>query len=164
VYKLGAVRTDDVGTVAWNYAMKLSEQPVKISNPGVLAVQRLWSNNSIVGDIIYDVERGRSSDALSARGLETDAKTAIPQHDRIEELLVNVVDNGTRTDAASDASDLHAARRRAASDLAALSASCRRFHQPDSMWQGLDENVAASKRAFIKQAIANKTDTKVGSS
>ena len=39
VYKLGAYR-DASG--AWRDAIKLSEQPVKISNPGILQVRRLY--------------------------------------------------------------------------------------------------------------------------
>ena len=55
VYKLGAYREAD-GT--WRDAIKLSEQPIKISNPGVLQVRRLRRGNEIVGDVIYDAEAG----------------------------------------------------------------------------------------------------------
>src|SRR6185312_15231705 len=54
VYKLGAYREG----AAWRDAIKLSEQPIKISNPGVLGVKRLWRAGEMVGDVIYDTERG----------------------------------------------------------------------------------------------------------
>src|SRR5262249_19108809 len=50
VYKLGAHR-DDRG--AWRDAIKLSEQPIKISNPGILQVRRLRRDGELAGDIIY---------------------------------------------------------------------------------------------------------------
>src|SRR5439155_26180244 len=55
VYKLGASR-DEHG--AWRDALKLSEQPTKISNPGKLAVRRLRRARELVADIISDSEVG----------------------------------------------------------------------------------------------------------
>lgn len=51
VYKLAAIR--QVGG-AWNYKMKLSEQPIKVSNPGILQVRRFFNaQKQWVGDMIY---------------------------------------------------------------------------------------------------------------
>src|SRR5262249_15492686 len=55
VYKLGAYRD---GHGDWHAAIKLSEQPLKISNPGVLQVRRLRLGDEYVGDVIFDSERG----------------------------------------------------------------------------------------------------------
>jgi nicotinate phosphoribosyltransferase len=53
VYKLGAVREPDGG---WRYPIKLSEQPIKISTPGVAGVRRVWQGGALAGDVIYDRE------------------------------------------------------------------------------------------------------------
>ncbi len=55
VYKLTALR-DETG--AWQYKMKLSEQPAKISNPGIYQVRRFLSDEQAVMDILYDIEMG----------------------------------------------------------------------------------------------------------
>jgi nicotinate phosphoribosyltransferase len=154
VYKLGAVRAPDAD---WRYAIKLSEQPIKISNPGMLSVQRLWHDQSIVGDIIFDAELGGRTQ--SAFSLESDQPLAVPAHDRSEDLLVTVMVDGATTDAASTATDLHAARQRARADLAAVSPRHRRFANPEPMWVGLDAKVAETKRRLIADA---RTQRKTG--
>ena len=53
VYKLSAIR--DPGG-AWQYKVKLSEQAVKISNPGILQVRRYYEDGQAIGDMIFDEE------------------------------------------------------------------------------------------------------------
>ena len=55
VYKLSALRSKQG---EWEYKLKLSEESVKISNPGRHQVRRYFSNNQYVIDIIYDLELG----------------------------------------------------------------------------------------------------------
>jgi nicotinate phosphoribosyltransferase len=55
VYKLTALRDADG---AWQYKLKLSEQAVKISNPGIYQVRRFFVDEQQVMDIMYDVELG----------------------------------------------------------------------------------------------------------
>jgi len=57
VYKLSALR-DEQGH--WEYKLKLSEQAVKVSNPGIHQVRRFIRNGVEVADIIYDEELGIS--------------------------------------------------------------------------------------------------------
>ena len=85
VYKLGAYRDGD----GWRDAIKLSEQPIKISNPGMLGVKRLWRAGEMVGDVIYDTERGYAGAAI--HDIENPVLPAYaPPHDRVEELLLRV--------------------------------------------------------------------------
>lgn len=55
VYKLSALR-DEKGE--WQYKLKLSEQAVKISNPGIYQVRRFFVDEQHVMDVMYDVELG----------------------------------------------------------------------------------------------------------
>jgi nicotinate phosphoribosyltransferase len=55
VYKLTALR-DEQGK--WQYKLKLSEQAVKISNPGIYQVRRFFVDEQQVMDVLYDVELG----------------------------------------------------------------------------------------------------------
>lgn len=55
VYKLSALR-DESGK--WEYKLKLSEQAVKISNPGIYQVRRFFVNDQAAFDVMYDVELG----------------------------------------------------------------------------------------------------------
>jgi nicotinate phosphoribosyltransferase len=55
VYKLAALR-DHTGK--WLYKLKLSEQEVKISNPGRHQVRRFFCDDRYVMDVIYDLDLG----------------------------------------------------------------------------------------------------------
>jgi nicotinate phosphoribosyltransferase len=145
VYKLGAHR-DEHG--AWRDVVKLSEQPIKISNPGVLQVRRLRSDGVLSGDIIYDSEHGLSGPMLY--DIEDPTRPAIsPSFDDADDLLTMILDRGQPTGAQLD---LATARQRAASDLAALSPRTRRFLNPQPYPVGLDRHVHARKQALIAAA------------
>jgi nicotinate phosphoribosyltransferase len=57
VYKLSAIQ-DEKGK--WIYKLKLSEQPVKISNPGIHQIRRFFKNEKPLMDMMYDIELGIS--------------------------------------------------------------------------------------------------------
>lgn len=54
VYKLAAIRNNS-GT--WEDRIKLSNTPIKVSNPGIQQVRRLFDNEKPIGDVIYDKNR-----------------------------------------------------------------------------------------------------------
>jgi nicotinate phosphoribosyltransferase len=58
VYKLSALR-DEQG--AWQYKLKLSEQTVKISHPGIYQIRRYPHK-----DVLYDIELGMSEDVRNS--------------------------------------------------------------------------------------------------
>ncbi len=64
VYKLSGIRRPD-GT--WEPKLKLSEQAVKVSNPGILQVRRFRSETEFLADGIYDEELGAPSDFIAGR-------------------------------------------------------------------------------------------------
>jgi nicotinate phosphoribosyltransferase len=146
VYKLGACRD---GQGRWHEAIKLSEQPIKISNPGVLQVRRLRSGNEYVGDVIYDSEHG--CDAAVLHDIEDPLKKPLsPAHDSADDLLTTVIDRGTIL----AMTDLETARARAAADLAMLSPRTRRFLNPQPYPVGLDSHVHRRKQQLIEEARA----------
>jgi nicotinate phosphoribosyltransferase len=151
VYKLGASRAAD-GT--WRDVIKLSEQPIKISNPGVLGVKRLRKAGELVGDAIYDVERGLA-EPIALHDIEHPGRpAAIPRFDAAEDLLHPVFEAGKRIGPPDTRDTLEAARARAASDLAALSPRTKRFLNPQPYAVGLDDHVHHQKLELIAKARA----------
>ena len=145
VYKLGACR-DEAGV--WQESIKLSEQPIKISNPGVLQVRRLRHGNELVGDIIYDSEHGLAGQAL--HDIEDPTRLPwTPAFDASEDLLVTRIAHGEDV---GEAPTLLAARERAAAELAQLSVRTRRFLNPQPFAVGLDSHVHARKQELIAKA------------
>ncbi len=145
VYKLGAAR-DRSGV--WRESIKLSEQPIKISNPGVLQVRRLRNAGEIVADVIYDSEHG-CAEPYVLHDIEDPLRPTLqPVHDSAEDLLTTVMSAGVATTLPG----LEVARRRAAADLAALSIRSRRFLNPQPYAVGLDEHVNRRKQELIAAA------------
>ncbi len=145
VYKLGA-SLDDTG--AWRESIKLSEQPIKISNPGILAVKRLRRGGELVGDVIYDELAGFAGPALY--DLEDPTRPPLePAFDAADDLLVRYLDAGRPV---REPDDLAAARARAAAELAQLSPRTRRFLNPQPYAVGLDRHVHTRKQALIAEA------------
>ena len=150
VYKLGATRDAD-GT--WRDVIKLSEQPIKISNPGVLQVKRLRRGGELAGDVIYDQMTGFAGPTL--HDIEDPTRGPYsPNHDSAEDLLVTYLDRGESVRAPDS---LEVARTRAAAELASLSPRTRRFLNPQPYPVGLDRNVHARKQQLIAEA-RGKTD------
>jgi nicotinate phosphoribosyltransferase len=154
VYKLGAYR-DERGR--WRDAIKLSEQPIKISNPGQLQVRRLRRGGELVADIIYDSEHGL--DAPELHDIEDPNRAPlVPRFDDSSDLLACVLERGEpRGVFATDhtgAAPIDVARRRAAADLAALSPRSKRFLNPQPYPVGLDRHVHERKLELIAAARA----------
>ena len=145
VYKLGAAR--DASGV-WRESIKLSEQPIKISNPGILQVRRLRHAGELVGDVIYDSEHGCTTPCL-LHDIEDPLRTPIqPVHDTADDLLTTVMSAGK----ALPLPNLETARARAAADLAALSLRTKRFMNPQPYPVGLDAHVHRRKQELIAAA------------
>lgn len=146
VYKLGAVRQDDG---SWRHVIKLSEQPIKISNPGQLQVCRLRRGSEFVGDIIYDEEAGLSRPLIAHDLEDAERAFAIGDADHEELLLQPMLDRGM---VVPRDTSLASARARASAQLAALSPRTRRTLNPQPYPVGLDARVHAQKRLLIAKA------------
>jgi nicotinate phosphoribosyltransferase len=147
IYKLGAAR-DEHG--AWHEALKLSEQPFKISNPGNLAVRRLRRGGELVADIIYDSEAGLSRPAI--HDIEDPLRPPYhPVFDESSDLLVTLLRRGVPV---AELDPLEVVRDRAARELAQLSPRVRRFLNPQPYPVGLDPHVHARKQQLIAEARA----------
>ena len=56
VYKLSAIK--DRPCSPWKYTIKLSEQKIKTSNPGILQIRRFANKDCFIADMIYDTISG----------------------------------------------------------------------------------------------------------
>lgn len=93
VYKLAAVR--DPGQ-AWQYRMKLSSTPEKMTTPGILQVRRYSHAGVPVADEIFDQGPvGAEHRLLKLRDVEA-APTPLPAADRSQDLLVPIFRGGKR--------------------------------------------------------------------
>ncbi len=91
VYKLAALE-NELG--AWDYKIKLSENPIKISNPGILSVRRFFDQKGIpIGDQIYDPDIG---DEFSTHFPGRENHLSFDDFHTQEELLKPIFSKGKR--------------------------------------------------------------------
>ena len=72
VYKLSAIQNKNGN---WEKKIKLSEQKIKINNPGVLQVRRFKNKSKFIGDMIYDIH---SESKLNKNLKNTSCPLAVP--------------------------------------------------------------------------------------
>ncbi len=75
VYKLSAMRS---GGGPWEYKMKLSDQAVKISTPGILQVRRYHRNGECMGDVIFDEEHPIDDDCVMVDPFDPTRRKVMP--------------------------------------------------------------------------------------
>ncbi len=146
VYKLVAVGD---GSGGWTPAMKRSDSPVKVLNPGA---KRLWR--------VYD-ERGVASADVLSTATETLRPGSLHLHHHarpdvsrqlvvaeVDELLVAAIDGGRVV--LDGADDLAAAGARRVADIARLDPGVRRLVRPHTYHVSITDDVFALKQALLE--------------
>ncbi len=88
VYKLSALR--DGPTEPWKYKVKLSEQKIKISDPGILQVRRYRGAAGFIADAIYDEPTGIAGQATIVDPLDDTRRRSFLPGTAHEDLLAPV--------------------------------------------------------------------------
>jgi nicotinate phosphoribosyltransferase len=92
VYKLAAIKNDS-GT--WEYKVKLSEQFIKVSTPGIQQVRRFYNESEFVADMIFDLENPpKEDDATMIDPMDFTRRKTLDSQAQYEDLLIPVFRNG----------------------------------------------------------------------
>ncbi len=146
VFKLSALRSPQG---EWEYKLKLSEQPVKISNPGIQQVRRYFDTaGRMVGDCIYDEPLG-IGESPAVRGFAGEHLYGFPEPAAHEDLLRPIFRGGRLV---YDVPSLEVSRRAAAEQLERLAPAIRRLKNPEPYRVGLEENLYELKHRLISEA------------
>jgi nicotinate phosphoribosyltransferase len=143
VYKLGALMRDD-GT--WDHKIKLSEQPIKVSTPGILQVRRFEKDGAWVGDLVHDIDRGVPAAPVLVDFQDDTLRQPLPPGAVGRDLLQPALRGGKPV---SVAEPLSACRERAMRERTSLPAAVRRFLNPHRYPVGLEAGLADHKRDTI---------------
>lgn len=146
VYKLTAIR-DPGGP--WEYRLKLSEQAVKISNPGIQQVRRFRDGGQASGDMIYDEVLGIADPPTLVDPADLTRRKVLPATATSEDLLVPVFRSGRRV---YEPPDLPAVRRRAREQLAGFHGGIKRFANPHLYPVGLERQLFDLKTRLVLAA------------
>jgi len=146
VYKLTAIRRPGR---EWEYRLKLSEQAVKISTPGIHQVRRFSRDGEFVGDMIYDELLGAGSDRTIVDPADPTRRKRIPPDCAAADLLVPVLRAGRLV---YEVPSLEQARRRTQEQLAGLHPGVRRLVNPHRYPAGLERGLHELKMRLILRA------------
>jgi nicotinate phosphoribosyltransferase len=146
VYKLSAV-TDAKGH--WEDRIKLSEQAVKVSNPGILQVRRYYAGGEAIGDAIYDARRPLADGCTLVDPLDATRRKTIPAGAASEDLLVPIFRRGRRV---YEVPPLEQTRRRTQEQLACFHPGVKRTMNPHAYPVGLELGLDERKTELIFKA------------
>jgi nicotinate phosphoribosyltransferase len=150
VYKLTAVRSIGDTDGKWQYKVKLSEQAVKITTPGIQQVRRFVSSGGeFIADMIFDEELGATAAPTLVDPSDLTRRKEIPADTGYADLLVPVFRQGQRV---YDPPPLKELRRRTAEQLAGFHGGIKRFANPHRYPVGLERGLFDLKTHLILQA------------
>ncbi len=142
VYKLSAIKQDG----RWNYKVKLSEQAIKINNPGIQQVKRFIQNGTFVADMIFDLNGKTQPQQLMVDPLDHTRRKSIDFNLESEELLVPVFQSGVLKYLQPD---IHEVRRNVQQELGMLDQSIKRLVNPHQYTVGLEKGLYDIKTQLI---------------
>ncbi|HHG85603.1 MAG TPA: nicotinate phosphoribosyltransferase [Bacteroidetes bacterium] len=145
VYKLAAIRGADG---AWDFKVKLSEQLIKVSNPGLLQVRRMFRAGKPVGDLLYNQEQEVQMDKMMDP-LKAGDSAPIPAHDSFQDLLEPIFRKGKRV---RELPVLDQVRAHTLASLEALDPATLALDTPTEYPVGLEENLYNLKMKLIQEA------------
>jgi nicotinate phosphoribosyltransferase len=146
VYKLAALRRPGG---EWEYKLKLSEQVVKTSTPGVLQVRRFREGERFVADAIYDTLTPPATRWTIIDPADITRRKSIASDAPFEELLVPVFRGGR---AVYSRPGIEEVRWRVREQLEALHPTIRRMVNPHGYPVGLEQGLHELKTRLILKA------------
>jgi len=146
VYKLSAIRNNGE---PWQPKLKLSEQQIKVTNPGILQVRRFRSNAEFLGDAIYDASRSIPKTFIIVDPLDATRRKHFEGRNANEDLLVPIFKRGRLV---YEVPPLEMARERARLRLAMLHPGIKRVVNPHQYPAGLELSLHEMKTSLILKA------------
>ncbi|MDP1881215.1 MAG: nicotinate phosphoribosyltransferase [Parachlamydiaceae bacterium] len=145
VYKLSAIR--DPGE-KWKYKLKLSEQMLKISNPGILQVRRYHNQKENLLDMIYDLENPIEQDCQIVDLIDFTRIRHIKNGLSYVDLLQPIFRKGK---CVYELPTLDEIRKHKVKELSHFNIGIKRFLNPHLYVVGMEKNLHQKKIELINQ-------------
>ena len=142
VYKLSALKND---RGKWEKKLKLSEQKIKINNPGVHQVRRFIKDGMFNGDMIYDT----SSSIIKEKMIDPNDSTKFKkfkEESDYEELLKKIFKKGNLVYKSPKIDQI---KKKLHIDLERLDNSHKRLDNPHVYPVGLEESLFIERKKMI---------------
>jgi len=152
VYKLSAIRNPGE---SWEYKVKLSEQMIKMSNPGILQIRRFKMNGENIADAIFNEEEPSTKGYVLVDPLDPTRQKTMPPQVTYEDLLLPIFRKG---EVVYQIPSLSSVRQRTKEQLNQFHAGIKRFIYPHEYIVGLEKGLYDCKIELIKN-IRNQFTT-----
>ena len=150
VYKLSAIRA---GGGTWHDKLKLSEQAVKTSTPGILQVRRYRKSGRAIGDVIFDHRHLIRGDCVMIDLADEARQTKFPDGTDSSDLLVPVFREGKRV---CELPPIEEIRARTRAQLAEFHPRVTRLRRPRPYPVGLERGLHQHKQELILEERGGK--------
>ncbi|MBS4169287.1 nicotinate phosphoribosyltransferase [Parachlamydia sp. AcF125] len=144
VYKLSAIR--DPGK-NWDYKLKLSEQMMKVSNPGILQVRRYSKAQENMADVIYDIHSDMSKKCYMIDPFDPTRQRILSPNLPYEDLLIPIFQEGKQV---YESPSLGEIRKRTQSQLLKFPVGVKRFLNPHQYAVGMEKTLYEKKVHLIQ--------------
>ncbi len=145
VYKLAAIKNDKTGE--WEYKIKLSEQPIKISTPGIQQVRRYRNATGFTADMVFDMESYKEkAEDVMVDPMDFTKRRKLDNTASYEDLLVPVFQQGKLI---YDLPTIESIKKRLASQLSGFHEGIKRFVNPHTYPVGLEKGLYDFKTDLI---------------
>lgn len=143
VYKLSAIKDDQE---AWNYKVKLSEQNIKVSNPGIQQVRRFFDQTEYTADVIFNEGTDMTQGCTMIDPKDMTRQKTIRKDAAYKDLLVPVFRAGKKV---YESPSIHDIRTYAKNELTMVHAGIKRFVNPHEFPVGLEKSLFKLKTDLI---------------
>ena len=151
VYKLAAVRDLDPLTGqpgSWQHRIKLSEEPIKVTNPGIQQIRRFSDDQGFVADAIYQ-PTDPPGEKWTIFPFHKPAPLTLPGNLTTTDLLVPIFRQGKQV---YDPPSLKDTRQHCLKQVAQLNPDVARLHHPEPYPVGLEQNLHELKAKLMAEA------------
>lgn len=146
VYKLAAIKNG----ADWRYVIKLSEQSIKVSSPGMQQVRRFRTiETGYIGDMIFNELEEMQSDRMIMDPADMTRSKKIPENATYEDLLVPIYKQGKLI---FEGEGLATIRKRRQDQLNTFHSGIRRFVNPHEYPVGLERGLHELRTNLILKA------------
>jgi len=143
VYKLSAIRNRGG---EWKYKVKLSEQSIKVSNPGILQVRRYFKGNESVADVIYDERTDLAHGCIMIDPFDITRQKRITSDIQFKDLLVPVFRKGNKV---FKSLTVHEVKQNTKDNLRHFHDGVKRFINPHQYPVGIEKSLYSLKTELI---------------
>ncbi len=145
VYKLTAIRKPSGD---WQHRVKLSEQPIKVTTPGILQIRRFRRQDTLIADMIYDELTGIAEPTQIVKTKDATPECRINVTSEYDDLLVPIFRQGTKV---YQSPALDESRMLVKSQLRSLHPGVRRLRNPNEYPVGLEANLFELKTRLTRE-------------